>query len=200
VWLLPQHVTEDRIIFAQIREGVLIPTHPEIVRHMSRCPGYAALSPVVRIVKRLRRSLKQFPNMPSGPWLLALPDVLLKPFERFPSVVLEQVPDKTSARQAKEILFACATVELGNCAKVHFIRVTREPFLFGHRLPLRYPLRCYRRYRGAEYCENGLDEIGTQFVETVEKVDVNMPNHIKKALENEVFRRMNLAGRCSPSS
>ncbi len=90
---------------------------------MSSCTRYAAFSPVVRIVKRLRRSLKQFPNVPSGPWLLALPDVLLKPFKRFPGVIFEHVPDKTSARQAKEILLARATLELGNCVKVHFIRV-----------------------------------------------------------------------------
>src|SRR5262249_37909895 len=29
VWLLSQHLMEDRIIFAQIRKGVLVPTHPE---------------------------------------------------------------------------------------------------------------------------------------------------------------------------
>jgi hypothetical protein len=40
----------------------------------------------------------------------------------------------------------------------------------------------YRRYRGAEYRENGLDGIGTEMVETV---DSREKPHFKCALENK---------------
>jgi hypothetical protein len=43
----------------------------------------------------------------------------------------------------------------------------------------------YRRYRGAEYRENGLDGIGTEMVETVETVDSREKPHVKCALENK---------------
>jgi hypothetical protein len=44
---------------------------------------------------------------------------------------------------------------------------------------------------------NPVDGIGTEMVETVEKVDSAGPRHLKKALKNAVFLEIIRAGRCN---
>lgn len=52
----------------------------------------------------------------------------------------------------------------------------------------------------AEHRAEDADGIGTEMVETVEKVDSDGPKRLKKALENKAVRQKKLAGRCSESA